>query len=71
MNQDAYAAYMGIDWSDRKYDIYLYDDATAVSKSPGLPYLMQQLSRLRVNNFPQPVASEFVSLAARIQPDSD
>jgi len=28
MNQDAYAAYIGIDWSDRKHDIYLYDYAT-------------------------------------------
>jgi transposase len=28
MNQDAYAAYIGIDWSDRKHDIYLYDCTT-------------------------------------------
>jgi hypothetical protein len=28
MNLDAYAAYIGIDWSDRKHDIYLYDCST-------------------------------------------
>jgi hypothetical protein len=28
MNQDGYAAYIGIDWSDRKHDIYLYDGTT-------------------------------------------
>jgi hypothetical protein len=28
MNQDVYAAYIGIDWSDRKHDIYLYDCTT-------------------------------------------
>jgi hypothetical protein len=28
MNQDAYAAHIGIDWSDRKHDIYLYDCTT-------------------------------------------
>jgi transposase len=28
MNQQTYAAYIGIDWSDRKHDIYLYDCTT-------------------------------------------
>lgn len=28
MNQQGYAAYIGIDWSDRKHDIYLYDCTT-------------------------------------------
>lgn len=28
MSQAAYAAYIGIDWSDRKHDIYLYDCTT-------------------------------------------
>lgn len=28
MNQAAYAAYIGIDWADRKHDIYLYDCTT-------------------------------------------
>ncbi|WAL58578.1 IS110 family RNA-guided transposase [Thermocoleostomius sinensis] len=28
MNQNVYAAYIGIDWSDRKHDIYLYDCTT-------------------------------------------
>ena len=28
MSQDVYAAYIGIDWSDRKHDIYLYDCIT-------------------------------------------
>lgn len=28
MNQADYAAYIGIDWADRKHDIYLYDCAT-------------------------------------------
>ncbi|MGA7935990.1 MAG: hypothetical protein WCA35_20725, partial [Kovacikia sp.] len=28
MSQDVYAAYIGIDWSDRKHDIYLYDCTT-------------------------------------------
>ena len=28
MNQDVYAAYIGIDWADRKHDIHLYDCTT-------------------------------------------
>jgi hypothetical protein len=28
MNQDMYAAYIGIDWAERKHDIYLYDCTT-------------------------------------------
>lgn len=28
MSQDVYATYIGIDWSDRKHDIYLYDCIT-------------------------------------------
>lgn len=28
MNQEVYAAYIGIDWSDQKHDIYLYDSTT-------------------------------------------
>jgi len=28
MSQDVYAAYIGIDWADRKHDIYLYDCTT-------------------------------------------
>ncbi len=28
MNQQTYAAYIGIDWADRKHDIYLYDCTT-------------------------------------------
>ncbi|QZZ21741.1 hypothetical protein J5X98_04655 [Leptothermofonsia sichuanensis E412] len=28
MKHDVYAAYIGIDWSDRKHDMYLYDCAT-------------------------------------------
>lgn len=28
MSQEVYAAYIGIDWSDRKHDIYLYDCTT-------------------------------------------
>ncbi|MBF2020017.1 MAG: IS110 family transposase [Hydrococcus sp. C42_A2020_068] len=32
MNQDAYAAYISIDWSDRKHDIYLYDCATGAAE---------------------------------------
>jgi len=28
MNQEGYAAYIGIDWSNRKHDIYLYDCTT-------------------------------------------
>ncbi|QZZ19434.1 hypothetical protein J5X98_18965 [Leptothermofonsia sichuanensis E412] len=32
MNQNAYAAYIGIDWSDRKHDIYLYDCTTGAAE---------------------------------------
>jgi hypothetical protein len=28
MNQNVYAAHIGIDWSDRKHDLYLYDGIT-------------------------------------------
>jgi len=28
MSQNQYAAYIGIDWADRKHDIHLYDPTT-------------------------------------------
>lgn len=34
MSQTVYAAYIGIDWSDRKHDIYLYDCITGEAEEP-------------------------------------
>jgi hypothetical protein len=36
MNQDVYAAYIGIDWADRKHDIYLYDCTTGETEESAL-----------------------------------
>lgn len=64
MSQEPYAAYIGIDWSDRKHDIYLYDCTTGegeecvISSQPEAIAAWVEGLRKRYGNAPLAVCLE-------------